>query len=283
MFYALRTDQLEARPIPGTTDAYQPLFSPDGQSIAFEDADKLRKVRLDGSAPITIADAGAANGADWTTQDEIVIGSAGKRRGLSRVSASGGDLTEFAKPDASKGETDYLWPIAIPDGKAVVFTIWTGSLASARLATATLDRGDVIPLELKGIRPLAVIDRTLVYLQADGSVMAVKLDRSRRHLAGRPAPVLDPVVSGCGTKRQLGNLCLAGRGSRHLSRRHQESAVVDFARRLDNPDHTRGTRVQPSQARARWPANRDRGRRSGEDRHLDLRYGHWDILPALVR
>jgi eukaryotic-like serine/threonine-protein kinase len=199
MFYALRTDQLEARPIPGTTGAYQPLFSPDGQSIAFGVGDKLRKVRLDGSAPITIAAAAAANGADWTTQDEIVIGSAGKRRGLSRVSASGGDLTEFAKPDASKGETDYLWPISLPDGKAVVFTIWTGSLTSARLATASVDGGDVIRLELKGIRPLAVIDRTLVYLQADGSVMAVRLDRSRRHLAGKPAPVLDPVAVDAGS------------------------------------------------------------------------------------
>jgi len=204
MLYALRTDQLEARPIPGTTGAYQPLFSPDGQWIAFENAGKLRKVRLDGSAPITIADAGGANGADWTTQEEIVIGSEANRRGLSRVSASGGDLTEFAKPNASKGETDYLWPISLADGKAVVFTIWTGSLTSARLATAALDRGDVVPLEIKGIRPLAVIDRTLVYVQADGSVMAVKLDRSRRHLAGRPAPVLDPVAGITGNNGNSG-------------------------------------------------------------------------------
>ncbi len=69
------TDQLEARPIPGTTNACQPQFSPDGQWLAFEVDGKERKVRLDGSAPVTIADAGAANGADWTASDEIVIGS----------------------------------------------------------------------------------------------------------------------------------------------------------------------------------------------------------------
>jgi Tol biopolymer transport system component len=191
--YALRTDQLDAHPIPGTAGAFQPIFSPDGQWVAFETTTKLRKVRLDGSAPITITDASAANGADWTTQDEIVTGSEGTKRGLSRVSTAGGDLTEFVKPDSSKGETDYLWPIAVPNGKAAVFTIWTGSLASARLASASLDDGKVVPLELKGIRALAVIDRTLVYLQADGSVMGVTLDRSGRHLDGRPAPVLDPV------------------------------------------------------------------------------------------
>ena len=102
MMYALRTNQLDAQPIPGTNAAYQPLFSPDGEWLAFETAGKLRKVRLDGSAPITIANAGSANGADWTTTDQIVLGSESNRPGLSRVSAAGGELVEFAKPDKSK-------------------------------------------------------------------------------------------------------------------------------------------------------------------------------------
>jgi eukaryotic-like serine/threonine-protein kinase len=193
MLHYLRTDQLEPRPIPGTQGGFQPLFSPDGEWVAFESSGKLRKVRLDGSAPIAIADAGAANGCDWSQQDELIIGSEVGKRGLSRVSAGGGDLVEFAHPDSSKGETDLIWPIAVPGGSVAVFTIWSGSLAGAQLATTSTDRGDVVRLGIKGIRPLAVIDRTLVYLQADGSVMAVKLDRSRRHPSGRPSPVLDPV------------------------------------------------------------------------------------------
>jgi serine/threonine-protein kinase len=106
MLYSLRTDQLDARPIPGTNGGFQPLFSPDGDWVAFETPGKLKKVRLDGSAPTTISDGGSANGADWTTQDDIVLGSEGTRRGLSRVSTAGGDLTEFVKPDKSKGETE---------------------------------------------------------------------------------------------------------------------------------------------------------------------------------
>jgi dipeptidyl aminopeptidase/acylaminoacyl peptidase len=38
-----------------------------------------------------------------------------------------------------------------------------------------------------------VIGRTLVYVQSDGAVMAVVLDRSGRHTDGTPVPVLDPV------------------------------------------------------------------------------------------
>jgi len=190
--YAQHTDQLDARVIPGTVGAAQPIFSPNGEWVAFELGGKLKKVRLDGSAPINVADASSQNGVDWTTSDEIVFGAELNFHGLSRVSASGGSLREFTRPDTTKGETDHLWPIALPDAKTVVFTVWSGSLPSAKLATASLD-GAVVPLDLLGVRPLAVIDRMLVYVQSDGAVMAVTLDRSGRHAAGSPTPVLDPV------------------------------------------------------------------------------------------
>ena len=193
MMYALRTDQLDPHPIPGTIGAWEPSFSPDGQWLLFQNGGKIRKVRLDGTAPISIADGGSANGGDWTTRDEIVLGSDGPRRGLSKVSAAGGDPVEFVKPDSAKGETDYLWPIAFPDGKRAAFTIWSGSLASASIAAVSMDGGEVHRLGLKGIRPLAMLDRTLVYLQVDGAVMAVKLNRSGSKVDGKPMPVHDPV------------------------------------------------------------------------------------------
>jgi serine/threonine-protein kinase len=193
VLYVQHVDQLDAKVIPGTQGAMQPIFSPDGQWVAFQQGGKQKKVRLDGSQPINVADAGSQNGIDWTTRDEMVFGAELNFHGLSRVNASGGSLQEFARPDTSKGETDYYWPISLPDGKTVVFQIWSGSLATAKLATASIEGGDVIPLGLAGIRPLAVIDRVLVYVQADGAVMAVTLDRSGRHVAGRPTPVHDPV------------------------------------------------------------------------------------------
>ena len=103
MLYQLRTDQLEAHPIPGTTDAYQPYFSPDGKWLAFEMDGKERKVRLDGSAPVSITDAGGANGADWTATDEIVLGSQGGFHGLSHVSAAGGQAVALTQPDTREG------------------------------------------------------------------------------------------------------------------------------------------------------------------------------------
>jgi serine/threonine-protein kinase len=196
MLYALRTDQLDAHPIPGTSGAGQPIFSPDGQWLAFEvpgPGGKLKKVRLNGSAPIAITDANSENGADWTVGDELVVGSEGTRHGLSHVSAAGGELVEFTKPATVNGETDHLWPIALPDGQTIVFTIYSGALPTSQLAITSLADGKVTPLGLKGIRPLAVLDDKLVYVQADGQVMAVPLDTPRRRVAGKPVPVADPV------------------------------------------------------------------------------------------
>ena len=229
MLYSLRTDQLDPHPIPGTNDAFQPLFSPDGEWVAFESPAKFRKVRLDGSAPITITEASSANGADWTSQDEIVVGSEGRKRGLSRVSSAGGDLVEFVKPNTAKGETDYLWPIALPNGKAVVFTIWTGTLGLARLASASLDGGDVSYLDIKGIRPLAVVDGKLIYVQVDGAVMAVGIDASGRHVSGNPIPVLDPVSVIAGNNGNSGIFVSPG-GSLITSRGGTKSQLSWIAR-----------------------------------------------------
>jgi Tol biopolymer transport system component len=194
MLYLLRTDQLDAHPIAGTTDAFQPVFSPDGKWLAFGVGDLERKVRLDGSAPVTIAAVGtAANGADWTVGDEIVLGAQGAFHGLSRVSAAGGEAVALTQPDTAHGERDHLWPIALADGRTIVFAIWTGSLASSRLAITSLTNSTVVPLGLSGIRPLAVLDLMLIYVQADGTVMAVSLDAGGKKISGRPIPVHDPV------------------------------------------------------------------------------------------
>jgi Tol biopolymer transport system component len=194
VLYYVRTDQLDPRPIPGTEGASQVHFSPDGEYVAFESSGKLRKVKLDGSAPIAVTDASSDNGADWTVNDEIIVGSDGTKRGLSTVKASGGDLVEFVKPNKAKGEQDYVWPIASPDGKSVAFVIWFGSLASSKLAMVSTGGTDVTELGVKGVRPLAILDRTLVYVQSDGAVMGLKLDRSLRKAQGGPIPVLDPVI-----------------------------------------------------------------------------------------
>jgi Tol biopolymer transport system component len=225
MFYSLRTDQLDPRPIPGTAGGFQPHFSPDGQWLAFQTNGKEKKVRLDGSAPVTISDGGSANGATWTNHDELVVGASLTFNGLSRVNAAGGELVEFTHPDTTKGERQHVWPVATPDGAHVVFTSWSGSLASSQLAIATINDGHVSSLGVKGIRPLAVLDGKLVFVQADGTLMAVGLDADGGSVIGRPVPVLDPVPVVGGNNGNSGVFISAG-GALVTSRGGIQSQLV---------------------------------------------------------
>ena len=223
LLYYLPTDQLRGRPIPGTDNATQPIFSPDGQWVAFENNEppRLRKVRLDGSVPITIANTGGGNGADWTIDDQLVLGAEMGAHGLLRVSANGGNPIEFAKPKDTSAF--YFWPVSFPDGNLVAFTIYNGSLTTAQLATVPLAGGEVIPLKIKGVRPLAVLDGELVYVQEDGAVMAVHLDRSGRRITGDPVPVMPPVPVAPGMNGNSGIFISHGGGviSQRLERGSQ--------------------------------------------------------------
>jgi serine/threonine-protein kinase len=191
--YLRRANQLDGRPIPGTSGGGQPVFSPDGQWVTFEVGGTDKKVRLDGSAPVRIAEGSGFNGADWTARDELIIGSGTSTAGLSKVSVAGGELTPFTAPDSAHGEFDHVWPIATPDGAALVFTIWHGALPSSELAMVSVDGGAITRLGVKAIRPLAIVDGLLIYVLADGAVMAAPLDIAGRRLTGKPVAVLDPV------------------------------------------------------------------------------------------
>ena len=192
-FYSLHTDQLDPRPIPGTEGGYQPYFSPDGKWLAFETAGKEKKVRLDGSAPVNITDASSANGACWTARNEIILGAAGDYNGLSWVSAAGGEAAPLTEPDTASGVQQHVFPIGAGDGKTIVFSLWAGSLATERLAAIDRADGKVVPLGVMGVRALAVLDGMLVYVQADGQVMAVPFDVGAKKVTGKPIPVADPV------------------------------------------------------------------------------------------
>jgi eukaryotic-like serine/threonine-protein kinase len=202
MYYYLHTDELEAHPIPGTTGGYQPYFSPDGRWLAFEQNGEERKVRLDGSPPVTITGGGVQNnGAAWLPGDQIVIGAFGSFQGLSQVSAGGGKAVALTHVDSAQGERQHVWPIATPDPNVVVFTTWYGGLGSSKLAAASMDDGRVTPLGVQGIRPLAVLDGHLVYVQADGTIMAVPFDVRHQRVTGAPVSVhdrvgVDPTLNG---------------------------------------------------------------------------------------
>ncbi|MEQ1892893.1 MAG: protein kinase [Planctomycetota bacterium] len=114
-----------ATPIAGTEGAKSPFFSPDGRWLGFFAQSKLKKVTVGGSALEALADAPGARGGVWGVDDTIYYAPT-NASSLWRVPAAGGAASEATYLDRAAGEISHRWPELTPDGKTLLFSIWTG-------------------------------------------------------------------------------------------------------------------------------------------------------------
>jgi serine/threonine-protein kinase len=198
-------DSLGGRPIPGTRGVISVFTSPDGRSLAYYDTeDRLLRVRFDGGVPIVLAPAFRFGSASWTTKGVIVTDGFGLRE-LAWIPEAGGaphPLTRRA------GERDgaHVMPFALPDGRAVVFTVQRegggpntggGELAIVPLDTAAAGPARHVMLGVRGFRAVAMVDDWLVYVSEDRArLTAIRLDEVARRVHGAPVTVLEDADGG---------------------------------------------------------------------------------------
>jgi serine/threonine-protein kinase len=201
-----RLGELHARELPGTEDAIQPFFSPDGKWIGFNSRAQLKKMSVEGGVAIPIAEAQAMWGANWYRDDQIVVSTRGR---LAMVPAAGGSpkiflaadtaTTRSTTPTSPAGEGSYRFPLVLSDGKTVLFTLFAqGGLAGARIGVASIDGTGKRILDLIGTDPIAVIAGRLIYASANGAIMAVPFDERRHEPTGAPVPVINDAAVGGG-------------------------------------------------------------------------------------
>ncbi len=170
--------RMEAQPIAGTTGGAEPFFSPDGAWLGFMVGDTVRKLRMDGGAPVTVAIAQEAGGGiTWTGDGWIVLYADDKGPGLSRVQAEGGQVEPLTKPDSG---WVHAWPAWVAEGNLILFSAFTEDKTQLRIGVLHLDTGRW-ELVADGIRPQSVTG-LLVYAAADHSLQSVPFDFRR----GRP-------------------------------------------------------------------------------------------------
>src|SRR5579863_9643389 len=66
-------DQADATLLPGTENAVDPFFSPDGQWIGFFADRKMKKISVQGGAAVTLCDAPDGRGASWGGDGSIIV------------------------------------------------------------------------------------------------------------------------------------------------------------------------------------------------------------------
>jgi Tol biopolymer transport system component/predicted Ser/Thr protein kinase len=190
-------DRLETREVPGSDRAALPFWSPDGSAVAFVAAGVLKRAPAEGGPARTICTlkpAGVFAGGAWSPGGEIVVALA-PAQGLFEVSAEGGEMKPFLKPDAAKGVFDYHSPRFLPDGRTLLLTVHPQS--GWQLYVALFDGRDLLRLSPESYSPVGLASYSgsglLLFdrLEQRRSVYAMPFSLSGRRATGEPILVAE--------------------------------------------------------------------------------------------
>jgi Tol biopolymer transport system component len=182
-------DQFDGRVVPGTEGGAFPLFSPDGQWIAYADlADqKIKKIPISGGTSIAICEGSFQSGGAWSDDGVIVFPGA---KGLMRVSADGGVPDQLTTLDNSKGETSHVRPQFLPGGRRVLFTVM--SQGDPQFAVRELDTAGYRIVAKGGANGQYVASGHLTFVRG-ATLFAMPFDLSRLEVTGGEVPVVEDV------------------------------------------------------------------------------------------
>ena len=173
--YARRLDDVTARALPGTENGDGPFFSPEGTWVGFFSNGAIRKVRVDGGAPLVVARVPEFRGGSW---DEHGILFAGSRGRVYRVPAAGGVATTIAASDTTQ---TILYPHLLPGGGAALVTL-TRDFTASRVGVLELATG-----RLRDIGPgggARYVGGNVVYFGPGGELYRQPFDLRRLETSG---------------------------------------------------------------------------------------------------
>jgi len=189
--------RLEATPLPGTEGAVSPVFSPDGKHIAFSagSAFALKVVSVDGGPPVTLGEGSGGGGGGIAWGDDGWIYFDLGTPGYARVRAKGGEPEAVMPLDSASGELGLAWPDVLPGGKQILFR-------SRR--NLNPDDFDIVAIDLpsgqrhvlaRGLVARYVEPGYLVYVRADGALLAAKFQPGDTVLSGSASPLLEGIMT----------------------------------------------------------------------------------------
>jgi eukaryotic-like serine/threonine-protein kinase len=190
-------DQVMPRQLAGTSSATTPFFSPDGRWVAYFvsgtvlASGKLVKAPVDGGPIVEITDGVQGLGGVWLPDGRIVLATQERTGGLSIVSASGGSLTGIVSEKIAGDIGIHRWPRLLPDGETILFTSWNGGVSTVRTGITSLRTHRTKILGIVGATPLTVVDGFLLYMQPNGTIVAIAFDSRSWTTSGEAIPVLE--------------------------------------------------------------------------------------------
>ncbi len=231
-------DRAEFRLLPGSEEAWQPFWSPDGRWIGFFSGSKLRKISLDGSSSVALADAADGRGGVWSADGTIVYAPTASGC-VYTIPATGGNAVQVTTLDADRQEVGHRYPCLIRGGPHFLY------VAFGRNGKRWLCVGDIAGGPSRVLRETETAARWAEpgwILGVDHRrVMAQRFDEDKLEVSG---PLVE--IAQCGAFPKFGhaNLAAAANGTLVYQRPRREKAWFRWFDAAGNPTDQRTREVE---------------------------------------
>ena len=176
-----------ARALADTDGAALPFWSPDGRSIGFFAAGKMKSADATTGAVRAITDANLSRGGSWGSRGVIVF-SRGNPPELARVSADGGVVTTIPG-DSPVGLS--IWTQFLPDGRH--FLYWRRGPDGPAIGIASIEPGFTPRVLVRSdTAGVVVLPGTLIFARGE-TLLQQRIDLARLEISGEATPVNEQV------------------------------------------------------------------------------------------
>jgi Tol biopolymer transport system component len=191
--FVRRLDRFETIPLPGSERGMAPVYSPDGQWVAFTRDDTVNKVGASAdSSPVMLADAigSVAFHVTWPISNALFLATRGKP--IRRVFAEGSEPTAVTSVRAD-AEIDHHSPTLLPGGDALMFGVH-GKRNRFSIAVESLRSHERKTLIESAFAPQYSPTGHLVFARGS-AILAVPFDVNRLEVTGPPVTLLQQVTT----------------------------------------------------------------------------------------
>ena len=170
-----------------TDGALYPFFSPDSQWIGYfsESDGMLKKIDVNGGAPVPLCEASASGGYSWSSDNRIIQASGGQIRWISE---EGGDWSLFFR----KPGLMLSFPQMLPDCESILFC--SGVASAPKIMVYSLRTGESKELPINGGSVRYIKTGHIVY-GSGNALYAVPFDPDRLETLGAPRLIVENVMS----------------------------------------------------------------------------------------